>query len=452
MTRTLLASGETEWVDYKKIPGGVSADDLVAFANSGGGQLLIGVVETEKNGAQAGMVVGCDVSDSAVLQILNRASSCIPPVSVDIYIENLGREPIFRILVPASSTKPHCTPKGVYCRRDGTRTRALHPAEMLNIFLDIEAQAFAKKFEYAANKIADDLTSLEESLDASIGRMADQLGWADYQLGDTESKISAILSLSARIDDRTNDINQRMRSLFRQDGRDDPVKIFEAEKLVEQLVEQIYEDPDLRKGVVRGQELSFTAKGKPAVELSEDELRMAMVEAGKVVRRRFDRERYSSDIKKPKDCSKDEIDRFVALVSRGGEVSDGIEGRIIKAQALGFVKYDKYPVGVAAIKRPLKAYREKVFEKSGSELNKDDFLLELGWVYLKENHRNKGLMTPLIEEMLSSVDGRAIFATTRNSNVVMIQLLEHFGFKQSGSCYRSVKHPDETLRLYVKAE
>ncbi|WP_441255916.1 AlbA family DNA-binding domain-containing protein [Tardiphaga sp. 285_C5_N1_2] len=82
-----MSEGESERVDFKRAPGGVRADDLVALANSeGGGHLLFSIDEIVSHGAQIGAVRGCDVSDQTILQILSKAVSCIPPVSVDIFI------------------------------------------------------------------------------------------------------------------------------------------------------------------------------------------------------------------------------------------------------------------------------------------------------------------------------------------------------------------------------
>ncbi len=117
---------------------------------------------------------------------------------------------------------------------------------------------------------------------------------------------------------------------------------------------------------------------------------------------------------------------------------------------MGFLEYEHVPVGVAAIKSPLKSYKTKVFGAAGSEYSIDEFSHELGWIYLKENHRGKGLITPLIENMLKEVENTPVFATTRSSNIVMQQILKHFAFKRSGKPYRSVKSPDELIRLLLK--
>ncbi len=141
ITRTLLSEGENETVDFKRSPEGIHAEDFVSFANSeAGGQLLIGVDEQTVENAQIGIIRGCDVTDATILSILNKAVSCIPPVSIDIFIENLSTQPILRIVVPSSTTKPHCTPKGIYCRRDGSRNRPLQPTDFSKSFLTLKRE------------------------------------------------------------------------------------------------------------------------------------------------------------------------------------------------------------------------------------------------------------------------------------------------------------------------
>lgn len=449
-TKEALLAGESEAVDFKKIPGGVSTEDIVSFANTAGGQLLLGVIEKNDGNTQTGEVVGCDVGDGAILQLLNRATSCIPPVALKIYTENLDDKPILRVVIPQSNTKPHCTPKGLFLKREGTRNRALHPQELLAIFLQIEASAFARKFESAAEKIGADLAELEESLDASIRRMADQLGWADFQLGDTENTVDTILAIVSRMREDTQDSNLRLRALFMQDERNDPVKQIEIKKFRENLEQQIREDVELRAAVVEGHDLTFQATGRPATFLSKDDLKAAYEQAVMTIRAEADAERYSREIKKPTSLSGSEIDTLVSLIERGGEVADGVRARIKTAKAIGMVLFDGHPVGVAAIKKPLKSYAKKVFTKASSEANATEFQYELGWIYLKENHRKKGLMRPLLEEMMESASRQNVFATTRSSNLVMKELLTHFGFETSGMSYQSTQHPDESITLYIK--
>ena len=95
----LLADGESDRVDFKRTPDGVTAEDFVAFANSNaGGKILIGIDEKEgPNGTQIGVVVGCDVSDEAILKVTNKALSCIPPVAINVRTENLTKTPFLNV-------------------------------------------------------------------------------------------------------------------------------------------------------------------------------------------------------------------------------------------------------------------------------------------------------------------------------------------------------------------
>ena len=215
VTCQFLASGEGQLVDFKRAPNGITADDLVAFANAAeGGTILAGIGEQSIDGAQVGVVLGCDIGDNTILQLLNKAISCSPPISIDIVIENLKHKPILRVSILSSPTKPHCTPRGVYCRRDGARNRALHPSELLRIFLETEAQIFAARFESAATHISDQLSQIEQSLSTTIDNMSSKLGWAESNLDDTASTIETILAYAKIINDETADVATRLRALF----------------------------------------------------------------------------------------------------------------------------------------------------------------------------------------------------------------------------------------------
>jgi hypothetical protein len=239
-TKTLLSGGETEYVDFKRTPDGVHPEDIVSFANSDhGGDILVGVAEEAgEEGSQHGVVVGCDISDGSVLQILNKAISCIPPIAVRLYAENTATKPILRVHIPPSENKPHSTPKGVYCRRDGSRNRPLHPGELLRIFLDNEGRAFAQRFEEAAGMITNELADLQAALDKRIASIGDQLGWAEFKLDDSESTIDTILAYVKHVSEEANDTASRLRALFRQDKRDDPVRAEVRKKLLDEAIEQ----------------------------------------------------------------------------------------------------------------------------------------------------------------------------------------------------------------------
>jgi predicted GNAT family N-acyltransferase len=452
LTQALLAEGESERADFKRLPDGISADDLVAFANSeDGGSILAGVDEKTVDNVQVGIVRGCDVSDGTILQILNKAMGCVPPVSVDIHIENLTDRPILRIDVASSLTRPHCTPKGVYCRRDSARNRALHPSELLKIFLDTEARAFASRFEAAADRITEELSNLEQSLDSSIDNMASQLGWADMQLGDTESTLSTIEAQVTRLTRETGDVSTRLRTLFRQDSRDDPVRARVREKYLQKLYKHIVEDEGILDHVAAGGDLTVKATGEPVIELTEDEIRAVLAEAIQKAQMKADLRNYTIEVKPPGKCTESELDHFAAMVAKGGEVAGGLRARLESAFRLGIVAYKSEIVGTAAIKKPAAVYRKKVFENAGSALNSAAYPYELGWIYLQEAHRKKGQMGRLLTELMLVTRNRPVLSTTRVSNEIMQAILKEWGFEKEGNPYPSVQQPSEMVQLYLRS-
>jgi len=144
----LLKGTEGVMVDFKRNAKSVSADDLVSFANSvKGGTLLLGIDDTEDNsGRQMGQIVGCEISDGMKLLITNKAFSCFPPVPIEIFIENNGDLPFYRIEIATGQNKPYCTAGGTYKTREDGRNKILHPNELLELFLDSASQQFTERF------------------------------------------------------------------------------------------------------------------------------------------------------------------------------------------------------------------------------------------------------------------------------------------------------------------
>lgn len=298
LTQAMLAEGESERTDFKRQPGGITPADLVAFANSeNGGTILAGVDEQTVDGAQIGIIRGCDVSDATILQILNKAIECDPPVSININIENVGKKPILRIEIPSSPTKPHCTPNGIYCRRDGTRNRPLHPTELLRLFLETEAAAFAARFEIAAERITRELNSLESSLYKTIKDMSDQLGWAEYQLEDTEGKLDSIEESISDLSKDASDISTRLRTIFRQDKREDPIQKREHLAYMTRMIEVVRKDKDLLKHVLGGGELFLKSNKDINDDVTIEDARLIIKDVEKNIRHTEEMTKYSVQIK-----------------------------------------------------------------------------------------------------------------------------------------------------------
>jgi hypothetical protein len=280
-TRDLLDGGESALVDFKRGPDGVHAEDFVSFANSEtGGDILVGIAEESgANGAQRGVVIGCDIGDGTVLQILNKAIGCVPPIAIQIFVENTAKTPFLRVHVPPSENRPHSTPKGVYCRRDGSRNRPLHPNELLRIFLDNEGRIFAQRFEDAGQRLANELSSLQRALEERIESIGDQLGWAEMKLDGSENTIDTILARIANVESEAIDSSTRLRALFRQDNRADPVRAEVRGKFLREIVDQLSRNAKILKQIKSGKGVSVQLSGKAALELNESDLKEILGEA-----------------------------------------------------------------------------------------------------------------------------------------------------------------------------
>ena len=96
---------------------------------------------------------GCSIGDREKLSIINKAESCIPPVSVEIYVENSKRIPFYRIEIASGENKPYCSSGGTYKIRGDGRTEALTPSRLLNMFLKSENQEFVERYREATSDL-----------------------------------------------------------------------------------------------------------------------------------------------------------------------------------------------------------------------------------------------------------------------------------------------------------
>lgn len=154
-SRALLNRQEGLDVDFKLTVKGVEATDLVAFANSErGGTILVGVGEVEDvNSMQQGKIIGCSVGDKERLFILSKSESCVPPVELNIIIENYARRPFYRIEIPSGKEKPYCTAGGTYKIRGDGRTNTLLPGRLLSLFIEKQSEIFFNRFREATKEL-----------------------------------------------------------------------------------------------------------------------------------------------------------------------------------------------------------------------------------------------------------------------------------------------------------
>ena len=199
----LLSGSETTDIEFKESVGGIKSDDLVAFANSRtGGTILIGIRESEtEDGRQRGEIIGADIGDKAKLSILNRAANCIPPIQLDIIIENANAVPFLRIEIPSGRDKPYSTGGGTYKIRGNARTNTLAPTQLLALFMESESQKFIERFSNATEQLEADLEGISTKLallEQRMGAVFSQLDTHEHpshgELQKLEAKIDALLA------------------------------------------------------------------------------------------------------------------------------------------------------------------------------------------------------------------------------------------------------------------
>jgi len=170
-TKRLLARSEGLKVDFKRDAESVKPDDLVAFANSGGGTILIGVDEIKGvNGIQRGKIVGCDASDRERNKIVSRANSCRPAIPITVKVETNGKQAIMRVDIQKGGL--HCTSNGIYkIHRDG-QNDIIDPALMAEIIVKLERVKILGYLRAAVrpelDEAQDDMQALYEEARAEI--------------------------------------------------------------------------------------------------------------------------------------------------------------------------------------------------------------------------------------------------------------------------------------------
>jgi ATP-dependent DNA helicase RecG len=127
---SLISQGENQAVEFKSA--NVSAESLtkeiVAFANTYGGSILIGV---EDNGA----ISGIDNVGSLEEFVVNICrNNIVPPLSITSIFEEVEGKKILHLHVPKGKDKPYQTNKNQFLVRVGSTNRIASPQELMRLF------------------------------------------------------------------------------------------------------------------------------------------------------------------------------------------------------------------------------------------------------------------------------------------------------------------------------
>jgi ATP-dependent DNA helicase RecG len=252
----LLKSPENEIVDFKEKPSGIKAETIVAFANSGKSCFILAGVRESINdkGQQYGEVVGCDTSDKVRLDVLNKASSCIPPISIDISVQNNSENPILVVEIYKSIFLPHCTGDGTYKIRNDGRNSTLVPEQLLQLFLQKETNKFIENFRNSTEKLERSISAISERIDDQsveifeylervnqISKQSNEI--ADENFAISDSNMSNIEMISKQVDDlgfSVGFIDQNLKALLNNLNIEEP-RISEFKSIVKSTYQRIKE-------------------------------------------------------------------------------------------------------------------------------------------------------------------------------------------------------------------
>ena len=127
--QTLIQQGENAAVEFKALPlrPETLAREIVAFANSAGGTILLGV-------ADDGTLVGVEGSDQLEEWVMNIArTSVVPAITVTCEMMVLENTRICVVTVPKGSDKPYQT-GDKYLLRVGSTNRVATQSELMRLF------------------------------------------------------------------------------------------------------------------------------------------------------------------------------------------------------------------------------------------------------------------------------------------------------------------------------
>ncbi len=118
----VIARGEGATVEFKRSLTKDVGRELCAFANAGGGTVLVGV-------SDAGKILGVADHNRLKSRVLSTARSADPPIEVEV--ESVGE--ILRVVVPPQKRKPYSF-GGRFFMRDGASSQQMSIAEVEDLF------------------------------------------------------------------------------------------------------------------------------------------------------------------------------------------------------------------------------------------------------------------------------------------------------------------------------
>jgi ATP-dependent DNA helicase RecG len=171
-----IASGEGFHSEFKEtLPSRETlAKSIVCFANTDGGQLLIGI-------SDSGEIAGIDNMDEAMRIIDDVAfHRCEPPVTVVQETVRLEKKVILVVNIPKGDQRPYRTQSGQYYIRSANRCRQASREELLRLFQAAESLFFDETTVFRASYKDLNRQYFEEFLKMYLGISAAEEELANY--------------------------------------------------------------------------------------------------------------------------------------------------------------------------------------------------------------------------------------------------------------------------------
>jgi len=144
-------------------------------------------------------------------------------------------------------------------------------------------------------------------------------------------------------------------------------------------------------------------------------------------------------VNSPDKFSKSEKKIFLELLKKQGQVKSPSLVKIEKSSLICIVSIDNVAIGIGALKNVYK----KPFEYAGISELKNDYNLELGYLFVDTDleksgtYRGLGIGKNISKYLLENVKEKNVFATTElNSSNVMLHILRNLNFISIGNPFK----------------
>ena len=154
------------------------------------------------------------------------------------------------------------------------------------------------------------------------------------------------------------------------------------------------------------------------------------------------------EVNSPNEFKKNQIEEFLNLLILQKQVSNPSIQKINASTLICIVYADNVAIGIGAIKQVYKT----PFDKAEVSELKDKFEFELGYLYVKDckKYRGLGIGKTICKLLLKELGNKNVFATTDiDEKNVMKYILESLSFVKTGKIYSGAS-TQKSIGLYLK--